>query len=224
MGSRKTFNLDKNRDRFQPITWKELVTRFEPKFHKPFSKAQDQLTEIVVFSADAKGKVRIEGDLVIDCRRANVVVDGDLVIDGNLVMSVDEGFGNFVLVTGDVTANAICLTGFPELAVRGDVTCTSGIIGIRGDDGGFFDVSGNVKAPVIVADTYFNFKFAGTVAGVTINTSHRAWKARYTEENVGKVVLAKYLEGDDDDEEGEVMLDSEAVFAAIRAGRSILRP
>jgi hypothetical protein len=199
----------------QTISFPDFVTRFKPKFHKPFARAQDQLQETVLLG---KGKrTTIDDHLVIDCRRPNVVVDGDLVIDGNLVMFVDEGFGGFVLITGNLRAHAICLSGFPELIVRGDVTCKNGIIGMRGDDGGFFDVAGKVKAPVIVADSYFNFKFDGTVTGVTINTSYRKWKAAYTRENIAKAVMAKFL--DDDGDEG---LDSEKVFGAIEKGKSIL--
>ena len=223
MTARKTFSFDKNRDRFTKIGWTELVARFAPKLHKPFKKAQDQLTDIVVFSGVRGGTVRIDGDLVIDCTRPNVVIDGDLVVAGNLEMDADEGFGNFVIVTGDVVADAVCLSGFPELVIGGDLTCAHGVIGMRGDDGGYLDVVGNTKAPVIVADTYFNFKLKGKALGVTINTSGRSWKARYDEETMREVVLPKYLEGDVDEEDGEVMLDSEAVFEALRAHETILK-
>ena len=195
------------------ISFPDFANRFKPKFHKPFARAQDQVNKILLFEGK---RVTIDGDLLVDCTRPNVVVDGNLVIDGNLVMFVDEGFGGFVLVTGNVKADAICLQGFPELIVGGDVTCKNGIVGIRGDDGGFFDVAGKVKAPVIVADSYFNFKFKGAVTGVTINTSYRAWKARYTHKNVSEIVAPKFLDG----EEG---IDSEKVFDAIEKGKSILR-
>lgn len=196
------------------ISFPDFATRFKPKFHKPFARAQDQLNEILLY--EGKRSV-MNGDLLVDCTKPNVVVDGDLVIDGNLVMFVDEGFGGFVIVTGNLKADAICLQGFPELLVGGDVTCKNGIVGIRGDDGGFFDVAGKVKAPVIVCDSYFNFKFKGAVTGVTINTSYRTFKARYTHKNVAEIVLPKFL---DDGDEG---IDSEKVFEAIEKGKSILR-
>jgi hypothetical protein len=195
------------------LSFPEVVKRFKPRFHKPFARAQDQIPQTVVLG---RGKrTTLDGDLVIDHRGPNVVVDGDLLIDGNLVMFVGEGFGSFALVTGNLHAKAICLSGFPELFVRGNVTCENGIIGMRGDDGGFFDVGGKVKAPVIVADSYFNFKLKGTVTGVTINTSHRTFKARYTHKNVAQAMLPKFL-----DDEG---IDSEKVFDAIEKGTSILR-
>ena len=199
--------------RGETISFPDFAKRFKPKFHKPFARAQDQLQEIILFEGK---RVSFDDELLVDCTRPNIVVDGDLVIDGNLIMFVDEGFGGFVIVTGNLKADAICLQGFPELIVGGDVTCKNGIVGIRGDDGGFFDVAGNVKAPVIVCDSYFNFEFKGKVTGVTINTSYRTFKARYTHENVAEAVLPKFLDG----EEG---IDSEKVFAAIEKGKSILR-
>jgi hypothetical protein len=196
------------------ISFPDFAKRFKPRFHKPFARAQDQIEEIVVLEGK---RVTIDDDLLIDHASANVVVDGDLVIDGNLVMYVGERFGAFALITGNLRAHSICLSGFPELIVRGNVTCENGIIGMRGDDGGFFDVAGKVKAPVIVADSYFNFKFKGAVSGVTINTSYRTFKARYTRKNVAEAVLPKFL---DDGDEG---IDSEKVFDAIEKGKSILR-
>ena len=199
--------------RGSPISFPDFASRFKPKFHKPFTHTQNQIQEIILFEGK---RVTFDDELLVDCTRPNIVVDGDLVIDGNLIMFVDEGFGGFVIVTGNLKADAICLQGFPELLVGGDVTCKNGIVGIRGDDGGFFDVGGKVKAPVIVADSYFNFKFEGDVKGVTINTSSRSWKAQFTQKNVAEAVLPKFLDG----EEG---IDSEKVFAAIEKGKSILR-
>jgi len=115
-----------------PISFPDFAKRFKPKFHKPFARAQDQIQEIILFEGK---RVTFDDELLVDCTRPNIVVDGDLVIDGNLIMFVE--------------ADAICLQGFPELIVGGDVTCKNGIVGIvgiRGDDGGFFDVAGKVKA------------------------------------------------------------------------------
>lgn len=231
MSSRKKFEPSKHPSRYQTIDWQAFSTRFTPRLHKPFAKAFDQLNPIIVFSADADGNVHLEGDLIIACDTANIVIDGTLVIDGNVAMVVDEGFGNFMLVTGNVKAHAICLKGFPELVIGGNVECSHGIVGIYGDDGGFLDVAGNIKAPVVVADSYFNVNCLGTVDAVTVNTSHRPMKAQYTPENVREILLDEFFDeqaNDADDSEDEDELDNtlngEAIFNAVRMGRSILKP
>lgn len=210
-----TFNFAKNTDRFEPITWKAMKAEFAPRFQKPFANSVDELKEIVVF----RGNVRIDGDLVIDARSPNVIVDGNIVVDGSLVMSVREGIGQFMLVTGNVAAESVCLSGFPELVVRGHVKSANGIVGIHGDDGGYFDVLGDVKAPVLIADTYFNVNVKGAIKAVTINTSERRFKAQYTFKNVHEIVSREFLEREDGDVIG---LKSEKVFKAVRAGKSVL--
>jgi len=207
------------------LTWDDFATQFKPKLHKPFARAKDQLTPILLF---ASKKTVLEGDLVLDCTTPNVVVQGDLVVRGNVVMMVDEGFGTFLWVTGNLEADCISLEGFPELFVGGRVECRHGIVGIRGDDGGYLDVLGDVKAPVVVADSYFNMKLQGSVDGIVVNTSQRTLKADYTQKNVRKALKAELFEEeadeDDEDSDEDESLNSEAVRDAIESGTAVLRP
>ena len=211
------------------LTWSELVATVAPKFFKPFAKATDQLEPIALLTPDPSGNVHIQGDLVLDCTTQNVVVEGNLIVDGNIIMYVDEGFGTFLVVTGNVTANAICLDGFPELLVRGDVTCRNGIVGIHGDDGGYFEVQGRVHAPILVADTYFNMVLNGPVEAATVNTSYRQMKADYDLRNVHRALLSQFVinnagDADEtDDDERDNSLNGEAVVAALKAGQPVLR-
>lgn len=94
----------------ETLAWDDFATRFKPKLHKPFARAKDQLTPILLF---ASKKTVFEGDLVLGCTTPNVVVQGELVVRGNIVMRVDEGFGTFLWVTGNLEADCISLEGFP---------------------------------------------------------------------------------------------------------------
>ncbi|MFE2937183.1 hypothetical protein [Streptomyces sp. NPDC059278] len=86
------------------------------------------------------GDLRIRGDL--DSERtpprwpAHVIVDGDLAIDGSLDWGEgDYGQYKFLLVTGDLRAHSVHISGCVDVVVRGDLLVTGGVsCGSLGDD------------------------------------------------------------------------------------------
>jgi hypothetical protein len=87
-----------------------------------------------------------------------VIIDGDLAVAGNLDWW-DGASGNFLLVTGNVTAANVILSGCPELVVRGDLTVTGGVQGSYGDDGGVLTIRGWTRARFVMSSLYFCMYF-----------------------------------------------------------------
>jgi len=88
---------------------------------------------------------------------------------------------------------------------------------------------GDVKTPVVTADTYFNMKLHGSVDAIIINTSERTLEADYTRKTVRRALKPELFgsepdEDDEDSDEEHESLDSEAVRDAIEDGKPILKP
>jgi hypothetical protein len=165
--TQETFEWDP--DRFDVLSWSDFANESKPLFHKPFAECHDQLGELRRLRPDAEGNVRIAGDLVVDLDVC-VIVEGNLIVDGNITVVCDEGFGNFLFVTGNVEAKGVYLGDFPEMIVHGDLRASVGVIGRFGGDGGFLDVGGAITAPVLVSDSYFSVKVTGRIDAVAIRT------------------------------------------------------
>lgn len=91
-----------------------------------------------------------------------------IVVDGNLTLTADSvswgcssGYKcNLLLVTGDLRANGLCLTGVGDVCVQGDLHAKI-LQGSYGDDGGSLGVHGTANVGFLIATTYFMFGFYG---------------------------------------------------------------
>jgi hypothetical protein len=72
--------------------------------------------------------------------------ESGLHVDGDLTCFCGEGIGYFCLVTGDIQERNVLLSGFPHVVARGDLVAANGILGQKGDDGGFLSVGGDTAA------------------------------------------------------------------------------
>ncbi|MGY3684903.1 hypothetical protein [Streptomyces sp. TE33382] len=120
------------------------------------------------------GGLRLNGDFTAETDEddfcyTNVIVDGDLVADGNLEWS-DEGYGSFLLVTGDLRVRNLILRGNPTVVVRGNLAVEGTVLGRLGDDGGYLAVLGETEARTIVLLDDFRLRAAtrpqATLAGM----------------------------------------------------------
>jgi hypothetical protein len=91
-----------------------------------------------------------------------------MIVDGDLVYSCDEGVGYFQLVTDNVRARNVLLSGFPRVVVRGDLTVANGLQGQQGEDGGVLVVRGHTRAEVIVNALYFAMVFGTQPEAVVV--------------------------------------------------------
>jgi hypothetical protein len=170
-----------------------------------------------------EGGLRLDGDLVMDdwagdelCP-CSVIVAGDLTVGGSAGFSCGEGIGYFYLVTGNLRARNVLMSGFPHVVVGGNLTATGGIQGQKGDDGGFLTVLGRTSAQVVVSMYYFTMTFSQRPAAVVISDPG------YVNCPVDYVVTgldAILQPGLHDD--GTASPD--AIEKALMAGRPVLRP
>jgi hypothetical protein len=194
----------------------EAAFRVSESVRYPFAEFADQ-QEIRLY----RGGRRVDGDLrgepATDWSPYNLIVDGDLVIDGDLDWW-DYGGGNFLLVTGDLTAQSVILQGCPTVVVRGDLTATHGIQGHHGDDGGYLKVGGQVTAPIIVSTLYFNVEFAHPPRATLVADPYRCnVPVDFDDDELSSYVRPELL-----DEDGSA--DERKMAQALRAGHAILRP
>ncbi|GAA3213572.1 leucine-rich repeat domain-containing protein [Actinocorallia longicatena] len=146
----------------------------------------------------------------------NVIVDGDLSVAGTLDWW-DSGSGNFLLVTGDVTARNVILSGCPELCVRGDLTATGGVQGSYGDDGGVLTVRGLLRAPFVMSTLYFCMYFDRPPEALHIADPYRTNQpVDFTHDELGELVVPEMF-----GKNGSV--DERTIGAALREGRPVLR-
>ncbi|MGI8335308.1 leucine-rich repeat domain-containing protein [Actinomadura scrupuli] len=147
----------------------------------------------------------------------NLVIDGDLTVDGDLSW-YDWGGGNFVLVTGDLRARNVLLSGCPTLVVRGDLIAGNGVQGHHGDDGGCLVVRGATRAELVVSTLYFTMAFEQPPEAIVIGDPYRLnCPVDFDDEDIDDVVEPDLL-----DEEGRA--DERMIERALAAGRPILRP
>ena len=87
---------------------------------------------------------------------ADVIVDGDLVIDGGPDWwEGDGGQYKFLLVTGDLRAHSVHISGCVDVVVRGDLQAADGILGRGWDDRGSLRVAGPLRAAAVVTTEEF---------------------------------------------------------------------
>ena len=91
----------------------------------------------------------------------NTIVNGDLTVAGDLSWG-DFRLGDFVLVTGQLRARHVLLTGCPTLLVRGDLTAAGVIMGDNGSDGGRLVVRGATRAQIVISRSDFIMRFTGS--------------------------------------------------------------
>ena len=147
----------------------------------------------------------------------NTIVDGDLTVGGDLEWW-DSASGNFLLVTGDLRARNVLLSGCPDVVVRGDLTASGTVQGSYGDDGGYLTVGGRTRAGAVISTLYFNMHFAGQPEALFIAAPSRTNQpVDFTDEELDDLVLPELLGKDD-------TADERAISDALREGQPVLRP
>ncbi|MEU3612166.1 hypothetical protein ABZ725_07575 [Streptomyces sp. NPDC006872] len=147
----------------------------------------------------------------------NTIVDGDLTVGGDLEWW-DSASGNFLLVTGDLRARHVLLSGCPNVVVRGDLTASGTVQGSYGDDGGCLEVGGRTHAQSVISTLYFTMHFAEQPDALLITGSHSVnCPVDFTDDELDELVLPELL-----DKDGTA--DERGISAALRAGQPVLRP
>jgi hypothetical protein len=144
-----------------------------------------------------------------------VIIDGDLAVGGDLTCLCGEGIGYFCLVTGNMQARNVLLSGFPHVVARGDLVAANGILGQKGDDGGFLSVGGDTAARIVVNTLDFTMTFARQPRAVVVGDPDRTSCALdYPDRGLEGIIRAELLR-----EEGYANAD-EIETALVRASRS----
>ncbi|MEV1065230.1 hypothetical protein [Streptomyces sp. NPDC050263] len=147
----------------------------------------------------------------------NTIVDGDLTVGGDLEWW-DSASGNFLLVTGDLRARNVLLSGCPCVVVRGNLTASGTVQGSYGDDGGCLTVGGRTHAHSVISTLYFITHFAEQPEALLITGAHHTnCPVDFTDEELDELVPPELL-----DEDGSA--DAHRIGAALRDGRQVLRP
>ncbi|MFD0559882.1 leucine rich repeat (LRR) protein [Stackebrandtia endophytica] len=201
---------------YRVIAAAEAEERFSvsAEVNYPYQKFTDE-QEIRLHQGDLRITGDFESESDVDWLGYNTIVDGDLVVDGNVDWH-DYGGGNFLLVTGNVTARNVILQGCPNMVVRGDLNVANAIFGFYGEDGGELIVDGKTTASLVVATYYFGMTFASRPDALIIADTHRIDCAvDFDDAEVNRVLRPEFLD-DDAIETGE--------FAtALKENRRVLR-
>lgn len=189
------------------ITADEAEARFDAgaDLQYPYQDFADE-QEIRLYEGGLHVAGSLEREGGDDWSPCNVIVDGDLTVDGDLRWW-DFASGSFLLVTGDLRARNVLLSGCPDVVVRGDLTVTTGIHGHHGDDGGCLTVKGLVRAEIVISTLYFNLDFAPHTNAPVIDTT----------DELNALVLSELL-----DRDGQA--DADKISESLSAGRPVLRP
>ncbi|GGO95616.1 leucine-rich repeat domain-containing protein [Wenjunlia tyrosinilytica] len=167
-----------------------------------------------------RGGLRIAGNLApeADSHRIpyDVIVDGDLTIDADLDWW-DEGSGGFFLVTGNLRARNVLLSGCPNVVVGGDLVVAGRIQGHHGQDRGRLVVKGRTRAQIVVNTLFFTMSFAARPeAVVAADPCRTSCPVDFTADELADIVLPELLD------KGQV--DEHRISRTLRAGEPILRP
>ena len=212
---------------YRVITVDEAADRFglSGDLDLPYYRKVGGRQAIRLYEADQ----HVDGDLVMrdwvgdDLCPYSLIVDGDVTVGGDLVHHCHEGIGYFFLVTGNVTARNMLMSGFPHVLVRGDLTAANGILGQKGDDGGFLTVRGRTSAKVIVNALYFTMTFAEQPAAVVVgDADHTHCAVDFDDHGLEGVLVPELLV---DYGYGDVgYCDTDEIEKALTAGRPVLLP
>jgi Leucine-rich repeat (LRR) protein len=203
---------------YEVITADEAEQRFSVSADVEYPYADfDEEQEIRLYPGD----LHITGDFAAesdgDWVPYNTIVAGNLTVDGDLTWW-DDASGNFLLVTGDVKARNVFLSGCPNVVMRGDLTAVGGIQGHHGDDGGLLVVRGRTTAPIVVSTLYFCLTFGEQPDAILVADPYRtSCPVDFTDDDLDAVVMPDLLDDDD-------RADENRIEDALRDGRSILRP
>ncbi|MDT0308656.1 hypothetical protein RM780_17055 [Streptomyces sp. DSM 44917] len=122
-----------------------------------------------------EGGWHVRGDLLSNFAPENrpyhVIVDGDLTVEGTLDWATED-HPSVILVTGDLRARAVLLSGSPaapELVVQGTLRADHGVLGyLSGPRGGRLRVAGRTETPVVLAIEDFTMTFAHPPAAAVL--------------------------------------------------------
>lgn len=203
---------------YRVITVEEAEERFgvSADVSHPYQDFADE-QEIRLYEGGLEVEGGLEAEPDGDWVPYNTIVDGDLSVGGDLEWW-DSQSGNFLLVTGNLRARNVLLSGCPSVVVRGDVIASGVIQGSYGDDGGFLTVGGRTRAEAVISTLYFNMAFAGQPQALLVADPYRtSHPVDFTAEELDDLVLPGLLAKDD-------TADERAISAALRAGQPVLRP
>lgn len=203
---------------YRVITVEEAEERFgvSAEVSHPYQDFADE-QEIRLYEGGLEVPGSLEAEPDGDWVPYNTIVDGDLTVGGDLDWW-DSASGNFLLVTGDVRARNVLLSGCPDVVVRGDLTASGTVQGSYGDDGGFLTVGGRTRARAVISTLYFNLHFASQPEALLIADPHRtSHPVDFTDDELDDLVLPGLLGKDE-------TADARTIGAALRDGQPVLRP
>ncbi|MFF9572447.1 hypothetical protein [Streptomyces sp. NPDC014685] len=202
---------------YRVITVEEAEERFRisDDIGYPYAEfADEQEIRLYEGGLHVAGHLEPEGDE--DWVPYNTVVDGDLTVDGDLDWW-DNSSGNFLVVTGDLRARNVFLSGCPNVLVRGNLEVTGGFCGSYGDDGGILTVRGGVRAALVIGMLYFGLDLAEQPQALLVADPYRTNRpVDFTDDELDRILLPELL-----GEDGEA--EARLIERAMAEGRQILR-
>ncbi|MFF3392708.1 hypothetical protein ACFYW1_17495 [Streptomyces sp. NPDC002669] len=202
---------------YRVITVEEAEERFRISdgiAHPYADFADEQEIRLYEGGLHVAGHLKPEGDQ--DWIPYNTVVDGDLTVDGDLDWW-DYSSGNFLVVTGDLRARNVFLSGCPNTLVHGNLEVTGGVCGSYGDDGGILTVRGGVRASIVIGMLYFGLHLAEQPQALLVADTYRTnHPVDFTEDELDRILLPELL-----GEDGEA--EARLIERAMAEGRQILR-
>ncbi|MGW2180621.1 leucine-rich repeat domain-containing protein [Streptomyces sp. NPDC001732] len=202
---------------YRVITVEEAEERFRisDEVTYPYAEfTEEQEIRLYEGGLHVAGHLKPEGDK--DWIPYNTVVDGDLTVDGDLDWW-DDGSGNFLVVTGNLRARNVFLSGCPNTLVRGNLEVTGGVCGSYGDDGGILTVRGSVHASTVISVLYFGLDLAEQPQALLVADTCRTNRpVDFTDDELDRILLPELL---GEDGEAEIRL----IERAMSEGRQVLR-
>jgi tetratricopeptide (TPR) repeat protein len=190
--------MNLNKKKYTIISWNQFSTSFNNSFNVPFEDFSDHLSEIRLYQPNDDGNIIIDKDFMIDYNNNfNTVINGNLIVNGNIEINVDEGFGNFLYINGDVTAKSILLSGFPSVEIINNSIIENGIVGMYGDDGGYLLIHGEIITPVVFNCFYFNMIFSGNVNAIVVDASYGELDTNYKKDNLDEIIIDELFDGNE---------------------------
>ncbi len=173
----------------------------------------DEISPIGFYKGDLHVRSITAGEKTDDAKY-KLIVDGSLIVDGAIDWYSSIG-DSYLVVTGNVMAENIIISGNPSVYFGGNVVTSNSIMCFEGDDGGNLTIGGNVTAQFVLCSSYFTMSINGEIDAIKITDDEENFEPDYGEGDFTEIFRKGFAD--------EETIDEHKVKKAVLAGKPVLK-